>query len=279
MEKMLFDSHTHLNNEDFDDAYREDIAAAIEESDVKYVMDVGFDLESSNQAVKDAAKYPWCYAAVGYHPHDAKNLDEETLELIRGLSKKDKVQAIGEIGLDYHYDLSERDVQRYWFRRQIQLANELKMPIAIHTREADEDTMTILKEEGAFTKERQSWFPPRLGPDGEELPDSRVLLHCYSGSREMAEQYVKLGATISIAGPVTFKNNRKTREVVDAIPIEFLLVETDAPYLTPEPYRGRKNKSPYVEYTARKVAEIKGMEYEDVARITCENAKKFYNVK
>lgn len=276
---MLFDSHTHLNNEDFDDAYRAEMAEAIENSDVSYVMDVGFDLESSNQAVKDADKYPWCYASVGYHPHDAKHMDDMCLELIRGLSKKDKVQAIGEIGLDYHYDRSERDVQKYWFRRQIQLANELKMPIAIHTREADEDTMTILKEEGAFTDERRSWFPKRIGPKGEELPDSRVLLHCYSGSREMAEQYIKLGATISIAGPVTFKNNRKTQQVVEAIPIEFLLVETDAPYLTPEPFRGRKNKSPYVEYTARKVAEIKGMEYEEVARITCENAKRFYNIK
>ncbi len=276
---MLFDSHTHLNNENINEQLRQQLAAEIDGSDVKYVMDVGFDLGSSVQAIEDAAKYPWCYAAVGVHPHDAKTLDEDVLELLKGLTKKPKVQAVGEIGLDFYYDHSDRDVQRYWFRRQIQLANELKMPIAIHSREADQETMDILKEEGAFTSERASWFPRRKGPDGEMLPDCRVLLHCFSGSRELAQQYVKLGATISIAGPVTFKNNRKTREVVESLPIEFLLVETDAPYLTPEPYRGRKNKVPYVEYTARKVAEIKGMEYEDVARITCENAKVFYGIE
>ena len=276
---MLFDSHTHLNNENINDQLRAQLAAEIDASDVKYVMDVGFDLGSSMQACTDAAKYPWCYAAVGVHPHDAKTLDEDVLALIKGLTKKPKVQAIGEIGLDFHYDLSDRDVQRYWFRRQIQLANELKMPIAIHSREADQETMDILKEEGAFTVERASWFPKRKGPNGEMLPDCRVLLHCFSGSRELAEQYVKLGATISIAGPVTYKNNRKTREVVEALPIEFLLVETDAPYLTPEPFRGKKNKSPFVEHTARKVAEIKGMDYEEVAKITCQNAKVFYGIE
>lgn len=276
---MLFDSHTHLNNENMTDQLRDQQAAEIDASDVSYVMDVGFDLGSSKQAIADAAKYPWCYAAVGVHPHDAKTLDEDVLTLLKGLTKKPKVQAIGEIGLDFYYDHSDRDVQRYWFRRQIQMANELKMPIAIHSREADQETMDILKEEGAFTAERASWFPKRKGPNGEMLPDCRVLLHCFSGSRELAQQYVKLGATISIAGPVTFKNNRKTREVVEALPIEFLLVETDAPYLTPEPYRGKKNKVPYVEYTARKVAEIKGMDYEDVAKITCENAKVFYGIE
>ena len=276
---MLFDSHTHLNNENINDELRDQLAAEIDASDVNYVMDVGFDLGSSMQAIEDAAKYPWCYAAVGVHPHDAKTLDEDVLTLVKGLTKKPKVQAIGEIGLDFYYDHSDRDVQRYWFRRQIQLANELKMPIAIHSREADQETMDILKEEGAFTAERAGWFPKRKGPNGEMVPDCRVLLHCFSGSKELAQQYVKLGATISIAGPVTFKNNRKTREVVEALPIEFLLVETDAPYLTPEPFRGKKNKSPFVEHTARKIAEIKGMDYEEVAKITCQNAKVFYDIE
>ena len=275
---MLFDSHAHLNNENFTEERRTELVKEIEDSPLSYVMDVGFDLESSMQAVKDAQDNDWCYAAVGFHPHDAKNMDDMILELIRGLTKKDKVQAIGEIGLDYHYDLSERDVQRYWFRRQIQLANELKMPIIIHSREADQDTMTILKEEGAFSDERKSWFEPRKGQDGQLLADSRVLLHCFSGSSEMAEQYVKLGATLSICGPVTFKNNRKTRQVAERIPLEFLLVETDSPYLTPEPFRGRPNKPSYVEYTARKVAELKGISYEEVARVTCENAKRFFRI-
>ncbi len=276
---MLFDSHTHLNNEKYSAQDVQTLMDEIETSQVSYVMDVGFDLASSALAVKHAQAKPWCYAAVGFHPHDAKQLDDMTLELIRGLAKKEKVQAIGEIGLDFHYDLSARDVQRYWFRRQIQLANELKMPIVIHSREADQETMDILKEEGAFSAERQNWFPKRKGPDGEMLSDSRVLLHCFSGSKELARQYVKLGATLSVCGPVTFKNNRKTQEVVKEIPLEFLLVETDAPYLTPEPFRGRPNKSPYVEHTARRVAVLKGISYEEAARVTCENAKVFYGIR
>ncbi len=275
---MLFDSHTHLNNEGYTPQERQALIEEIAASDVSYVMDVGFDLASSKMAAEHAEANEWCYAAVGVHPHDAKSMDDMVLTLICGLAKKDKVQAIGEIGLDFHYDFSDREDQRYWFRRQIQLANELKMPIVIHSREAEQETMDILKEEGAFSAERASWFPKRKGSNGEELPDCRVLLHCFSGSKELAKQYVKLGATLSVCGPVTFKNNRKTQEVVREIPIEFLLVETDAPYLTPEPFRGRKNKSPYVEHTARRVAVLKGISYEEAARITCENAKRFFDI-
>lgn len=275
--KMLFDSHAHINNDTFTEEEREALIADIEASDLSYVMDIGFDLPSSEQAVKDAQRLTWCYAAVGVHPHDAKTMDEDVLRRIKELAGEEKVQAIGEIGLDFYYNKSEAEDQRYWFRRQIQLANELKMPIVIHSREADQETMDILKEEGAFSDERASWFPKRPGAIGEK--DCRVLLHCFSGSRELAEQYVKLGATISIAGPVTYKNNRKTTEVVGAIPIEYLLVETDSPYLTPEPFRGRKNKPPYVEHTARRVALIKGMEYEDVCRRTLENAKRFFGIE
>ena len=276
---MLFDSHTHLNNDTITDEEREALVLDIEASDLSYVMDVGFDLESSRQAIDDAEANSWCYAAVGVHPHDTDQMNEEILESIKDLAAHEKVMAIGEIGLDYHYDNSERDAQKYWFLRQIRLANELKLPIIIHSREADEDTLNILKEEGAFSRDRQSWFPKRKGPDGEELPDSRVLIHCFSSSKEIARQYVKLGATIGICGPVTYKNNRRGKEVVLETPLEFLTVETDAPYLTPEPFRGRKNKSPYVEYTARKVAELKEMEYSEVARITCENAKRFFDIK
>lgn len=276
---MLFDSHTHLNNEDMTEEYLQQLYKEIEKSEVEYVCDVGFDLGSSLKAVEHANILPWCYAVVGVHPHDAKTMDEDIYTMIKSLAGKDKVQAIGEIGLDYHYNLSDKESQRYWFRRQIQLANEMKMPIVIHSREADQECMDILKEEGAFSDERCSWFPMRKGPDGQMMKDARVLLHCYSGSREMAEQYVKLGATLSVAGPVTYKNNKKTPEVVQAIPIEFLLVETDAPYLTPEPFRGKKNKSPYVEYTARRVAAIKQMPYEEVAKKTCNNAKVFFGIE
>lgn len=271
---MLFDSHAHINNDTYTREEREALIRDIEASDLSYVMDIGFDMKSSRLAAEHAEAYPWCYAAVGVHPHDAKTVTEEALEEIRGLAGREKVRAIGEIGLDFHYDLSERDVQEYWFRRQIRLANELKMPIVIHSREADQKTMDILKDEGAFSEERCGWFPLR---NGER--DARVLLHCFSGSKELGKEYVRLGATLSIAGPVTYKNNRKTVEVVEAIPIEYLLVETDSPYLTPVPFRGRPNKPPYVEHTARRVALIKGMEYEKAARQTMENAKVFFDIK
>ena len=264
---MLFDSHAHINSERFKDD-REQLIKAIENAGMSYVMDIGFDFESSVMAVEHARKYPWCYAAIGCHPHDAKTMDEITLTMFKGLAKKPKVKAIGEIGLDYYYNHSERDVQQYWFRQQIQLALELDMPIVIHDRDANDDVMRILKEEGAFRKDRV-----------DSCGDAKVLLHCYSGSKELAQQYIKLGATISVAGPVTYKNARKTIEVVEAIPIEHLLIETDSPYLTPEPFRGKRNEPQYVEYTARKVAEIKNMEYEEVARITCENAKIFFNIE
>lgn len=291
---MLFDSHAHLNNK-MSDTDRAAMVAAIEASDLDFVMDIGFDLASSKLAADHAAKYPWCYAAAGFHPHDAQHMDDMDLIMIKGLAKKNKVMAIGEIGLDFHYDRSPRDLQREAFRKQIRLANELKMPIVIHSREADQEVMDILKEEGAFSDERKSWFPKRPDPTGyvkggasgnaeasnEEnlIDDARVLLHCYSGSAELGRQYVKLGATLSIAGPVTYKNNKKTIAVVEEIPIDFLLVETDSPYLTPEPFRGKKNNPSLVEYTARKVAEIKGLEFEEVAAATKANAIRFFDIK
>lgn len=271
----LFDSHTHINNEDYTPEEREALIKDIENSDLAYVMDVGCDLPTSRMAVEHAHRYPWCYGVVGIHPHDAKNMTEDALDEIEKMAHEDKIMAIGEIGLDFHYDISPRDEQRECFRRQIRLANKLKMPIVIHTREADGETLDILVEEGAFSEERKSWFP--LKKDGTK--DARVLLHCYSGSKELAEEYVKSGATISISGTLTYKNNKKTPKVVEAISIDNLLIETDAPYLTPEPFRGRPNKAPYVEHTARRMALIKGMEYEEVARITLENAKRFFGIE
>lgn len=278
MDKILFDAHAHINELRFSEADRDALAKEIEDSQVAYVVDAAFSIPSSRQAVYDAEKYPWCYAIVGIHPHDSKDLDDKAMEEIREMAKHPKVKGIGEIGLDFYYDHSDRDIQREGFRKQICLANELKMPIVIHSRDAEEETMEILKEEGAFSEERQSFFPPRKNEKGEEVPDSRVLIHCFSGSVETARQYVKLGATVSICGPVTFKNNRKTSLVAADIPIEFLTVETDSPYLAPVPKRGKQNMSPYVEYVARRVAVIKGMEYEEVARITCDNAKRFYGI-
>lgn len=272
---MLFDSHTHLNNESYSEAERSELASKIEASDVSFVVDVGFDLESSAIAVNHAKKYSWCYAAVGCHPHNAKDMDDASLIMYKGLAKKDKVVAFGEIGLDYYRNHSGKDEQQHWFRRQIQLALELTLPIIIHDRDANDDVLRILKEEGVFDKSRTDAFPKKAKTG---TPDARLLLHCYSGSRELAEQYIKLGATISIAGPITYKNARKSIEVVSAVPMEHMLIETDAPYLTPEPYRGKPNMSPYVEFTARKIGEIKGITYEDVAKVTCENAKQFFGI-
>lgn len=293
---MLFDSHAHINEASYSPEERAELIKTIEASDVDYVADIGYDLASSKLAVEHAARYPWCYAVVGCHPHDARSMDDMELAMYKGLARKKKVVAIGEIGLDFHYDHSPRDIQREWFRRQIRMANQLKMPIVIHSREADQETMDILKEEGAFSEERKSWFPKRPDPSGYTLKkseaakktpddsadhmadDARVLIHCFSGSAELAAQYVKLGATISVAGPVTYKNNRKTVAVVAEVPMDFLLVETDSPYLSPEPLRGRRNMSPNVKYTAQKVAEIKDLTLEEVATKTKENAMRFYGI-
>lgn len=298
---MLFDTHTHLNNENYNDAERAALAAEIESSEVELVMDVGFDELSSELAVKNANTYPWCYAVIGMHPHDSRLMNDKMLEKFRRLALEEKkVRAIGEIGLDFHYDLSPRDVQRHWFREQIRLANELRLPIVVHSRDADQEVFDILKEEGAFSDERKSWFsrrpaPPApvefdvLGAGGKVrehrtvsfadcAPDTRIDIHCFSGSRELAIEYVKAGATLGVDGPLTYKNNKKTVQVVEAIPIEFLMAETDAPYLTPVPFRGKSNKSPYVEYVVRKIAEIKGISYEEAAAATYENGKRFFGI-
>lgn len=279
---MLFDSHTHINNENYTNQERQALIQELGSAPaLSYVCDIGFDIPSSEQALRDAADAPWCYAAVGVHPHDAKTLDEAGLARIRQLSREPKAVAIGEIGLDYHYDFSPRDAQRTWFRRQIQLAIEEKLPMVIHSREADQETLDILTEEGAFSQARTACFAPRQAPAGGQAgsaADARVVIHCFSGSAELAKQYVNLGATIGICGPVTFKNNKKTVRVVEAVPLDYLLIETDAPYLTPEPYRGRPNKASYVEYVARRIGEIKGISYEEVADATCQNACRFYGI-
>lgn len=271
MKKILFDSHTHINNETYSDEERKNLMREIEESEIGYICDVAFDYDSSVLALSHAEKYDFCYATAGVHPHDAKSMTEKTLADIGKLAEEnEKIVAIGEIGLDFHYDFSPRDVQRYWFRRQIELANELALPMVIHSREADRETMDILIEEGAFSDERKKLFE-----DGKPHVD----IHCYSGSAEFAKEYLKLGAVLGIDGPVTYKNNRKTIEVVETVPLESLLIETDAPYLTPVPFRGKPNKSPYVRYVAEKIAEVKELTFEEVASATLTNAKNFFLIK
>ena len=255
---MYFDSHAHIDGEKFD-RDRDLVLARAKANGIELIMNPGADFESSVRAVELAQKYEMIYAAVGIHPHDASSLDDGLLMMIEALTKKPKVKAIGEIGLDFHYDFSPRDVQRHWFREQLRLAKRLNLPVIIHDREANQETFDTLREEHAF--------------------ESGVLMHCYSGSAELAKQYVKLGGYISIAGPVTFKNSRKLIEVVEAVPLERLMIETDAPYLTPEPFRGKRNESLYVTYVCEKIASIKGIEVAEAAAATMKNAKDYFRIK
>lgn len=257
--KILFDAHCHINEETLTDEEREALVKDIINSDVEFVCDAAFNYKGTLDSIKHANMYPWCYATIGVHPYDVGELSDEMMDEFRKLAKENpKVRAVGEIGLDYHMENPDKDLQREWFRRQIRLAKELDLPIMVHSREADKETMDILKDEEAFTQ--------------------RVYIHCFSGSKEMGLEYVKLGAVLGIDGPVTYKNARKTVEVVEAVPIENILIETDSPYLTPAAHRGERNKPSYVEFVARKIAEIKGMSYEDVSRITNENARKYYGI-
>ena len=277
-EAMLFDAHTHLNFEKYSEEERREIAAAIEASNVGYIVDVADCVASAKQALADAAAYPWCYAAVGIHPDHASSYTDADIEEIRRLAADPKAVAIGEIGLDFYYGTDDREEQQVLFRKQIRLANKIKMPIMIHSRDAHQLTMDILKEEGAFSDERKSWFPPRMTADGPK-PDARVQMHCFSGSPELALEYAKLGATMSLGGPVTFKNGKKAAEVVRQLPIEYLMSETDAPYMAPEPLRGRPNMSPYIEHIVRRMSILKGLDYEETARILTENAKHFFGIE
>ncbi len=255
---MLIDSHAHLDDRRFD-RDRDEIIRSLKEAGVELVINPGADVSSSIKAVALAEKYPNIYAAVGVHPHDAKTMDENTIDLLRSFTKREKVVAIGEIGLDYHYDNSPRDIQRKRFKEQLDLAKEVGLPVIIHSRDAAGDTFEILKEAQDGTLEG--------------------VLHCYSGSVEMAMEYVKLGFYISLAGPVTFKNARVSREVAKAVPIDRLLIETDAPYLTPEPYRGKRNEPVYVRYVAGTIAEVRGMTFEELASKTAENTKRLFSIK
>lgn len=292
---IFFDAHTHINEESFSAEERKELIRALEENtEIAGVADIGYDMPSSCLAAETAKAHDFCVAAVGVHPHDTEKMTEDDLSQLRHLAEGTGVHAIGEIGLDYHYMHSSKEAQRLWFRRQIRLANELSLPIVIHSREAGRETMEILIEEGAFARERKAKFSPRpvqaehvigqkLGgvlPDGQvEIPDARVYIHCFSGSAEMAREYVTLGATIGICGPVTYKNNRKTVRTVEKIPLEYLLLETDAPFLSPEPMRGKPNRPWYIRYTAERVAEILHLPLEEVAAVTTENARRFYGIR
>ena len=252
---MLFDTHAHLNDGRFD-TDRYEIINSLNANDVGAYCEIGFDMESSVKAVSLAQKYSFIYAAVGVHPHDSKDMTEDDIPRLRELLHRERVVALGEIGLDYYYDNSDRPTQRQWFARQMCLAKEENMPVVIHSRDAMADTIDILKSCG--------------NGDG--------IIHCYSGSKESARILLDMGYYISFAGPVTFKNANTALEVINYVPMDRILIETDSPYLAPVPYRGKRNCPVYVAEVAKKVAEIKGKSFEEVADITFANAKKIYRI-
>lgn len=255
---MLFDTHAHYYDPEFNNDIEDTIARA-RNNGVEYIITASCDVASCVENVTLTQKYDIFYAAVGIHPHDAGDQSDDVIMAIEEFASYPKVVAIGEIGLDYFYDNSPRDRQKEWFAKQISLARKLKLPVIVHDRDAHEDTLSILKSENA--------------------KDAGGVLHCFSGSVEMARQVLDLGFMISVAGPVTFKNAKKLPEVVKFIPDDMLLIETDSPYLTPEPYRGTRNESAYVRLVAEKIAEIKDRPIEYIEQTTTANAMRLFRIQ
>ncbi|HEY5537871.1 MAG TPA: TatD family hydrolase [Acetobacterium sp.] len=255
---MLIDSHAHIDEEKYDND-REEVLENARAAGVELIINPASDEESSRRAVALSEKYPMVYATVGFHPHDAKSYNcKEHGQMLREWAKKDKVIAIGEIGLDYHYDLSPRDIQQSVFVDQLMIAKEIALPVVIHNRESMEDMWRLLKEH----------FSPEVGG----------VMHSYSGSVEMARIFLDMGFYLSISGTLTFKNARKLPEVVAMMPLNRLLVETDSPYMTPTPHRGKRNEPAYVRFVAEEVARIRGMSIEALEEITTENTKRVFGI-
>ncbi len=263
----MIDTHCHLEMDNFNPD-REEVIKRAREAGIEAIITIGSDLEGNIGGLELSGKYDFIYSSVGIHPHDAKDFTEEIYSklkewatpphppLTKGGQQGGKVVAIGETGLDYHYDNSPREIQQDVFRKQLTLSKEVDLPAIIHSREAKKDTLEIIKESGI----------------------NKGVLHCFSGDMDMAEKAMAMGFYISIAGPVTFKNARRLMEVAKAIPDDYLLIETDAPYLTPEPFRGRRNEPSYLVHTARKIAELRGLSFEDLSRITTINAKRLFKI-
>ncbi|MEA4893920.1 MAG: TatD family hydrolase [Oscillospiraceae bacterium] len=252
---MYFDTHAHYTDEDFD-ADRDETINAVFASGVELIVNASSDYASCVGSVEIAEKYSFIYAAVGWHPHEAKTFSKDSEKLIREYCRLPKVRAIGEIGLDYYYDLSERDIQRTVFLRQMELASELKMPVVIHDRDAHADCMEIIRK----------------------FPDVKGDFHCYSGSAEMARDILDMGWYLGFTGAITFKNARRALEVIGMCPNDRILIETDCPYLAPVPNRGKRNDSRNLPYIAQTIADIKKMSIEEAAEITNRNGRRFFGI-
>ena len=253
---MIIDTHAHYDDKQFD-IDREDLLSSMESGGIGAVINASATVRSWDKVLEFTEKYPFMYGMIGVHPDEVGELDEEKFARMEKLVSEPKVVAVGEIGLDYYWDKESHEQQKEWFIRQLKLAREHNLPVNIHSREAAADTMDIMKEYAQGMK---------------------AIIHCYSYSKEMALQYVKMGYLLGIGGVVTFKNAKKLKEVVEAVPIENIVLETDCPYLAPDPYRGKRNSSLYLPYVAKAIAELKGMTEEEVIEITTENARRFYGI-
>ena len=252
---MIFESHAHYDDEKFNEDRNEVIEALFNEGIWK-IINAGANIESSLKSIELAKKYDSFYASVGVHPHDVKDMHQKDIETLLVMATYKKVVAIGEIGLDYYYENSPKEIQKLWFREQISIAKEIQLPIIVHSRDASKDTYDIIKDTKAY--------------------EVGGVVHCFSGSKETAKKYVDLGMYIGIGGVITFPKANKLKEVVEAIPIENILVETDCPYLSPMPNRGKRNDSRNIKYILEAVGNIKGIAYEEVERITFENGEKLF---
>ena len=254
---MLFDTHAHVDDAAFDED-RKELLENLPKQGIKMLLNPGCSLETSRNAVKNAREYDYIYAAVGSHPDAADEVNEEVLEEYRRMVRENpKVKAIGEIGLDYHYEDVPRQRQQQAFRAQMALAKELDLPVIIHDREAHEDCLNIIRE----------------------FPEVKGVFHCFSGSAEMAKQLAKMGWYVGFTGVVTFKNARRAVEAAAAVPEDRFVIETDCPYMSPEPFRGKRNDPSRVYRMAEKLAEIRGLSLEEVQRITLENGKRLYRIE
>lgn len=256
MKPMIFDSHAHYDSEQFNED-RNELLLSMEENGVGTIVNSAANWDSVTEVVELAHKYPFVYAAVGMHPDEVGDLNDERFEYLKSQCQKDKVVAVGEIGLDYYWDNESHDVQKKWFIKQLELARELDLPVIIHSRDAAADTLEIMKEYGQGL---------------------RGVIHCFSYSIELAREYVKMGYHIGIGGVVTFKNGRKLKEIAAEIPLERILLETDCPYLAPVPFRGKRNDSHYISYVAQEIAELKGISCEEVVAQTEKNGKELFQV-
>lgn len=255
---MLFDSHAHYNDAQFD-TDRDDIIDYVNKNGVGMIMNVADSIKSVEKVLDIAEKYPFVYVSVGVHPEEVGNLMESDMDYLEKMSEHKKVKAIGEIGLDYYYDDVERDIQKHWFYRQIELAEKVGLPIIVHDRDAHGDCMEILK----------SFDMKKIGG----------VMHCFSGSAEMASELVEMGMYIGFGGVVTFKNAKKVRKALETVPLDKILIETDCPYLAPEPHRGTRNNSELMHFTAEKIAEIKGVSKAEIEQATFENAMRLYGIE